>query len=65
MSWKYLSTLTPEDQGILKENYMKNTYATPTAVVSGNVVHETRSGINSGPEGVKFPLASGRVGFYL
>jgi hypothetical protein len=44
---------------------MKKTYATPTVVVNGDAVRETLSGINSGDEGPKFPLASGRVGFYL
>lgn len=44
---------------------MKKTYTAPNAIVSGDAVRDTRSGIDSGSEGVKRPLAVGVVGFYL
>lgn len=45
---------------------MKKTYAAPTAINSGSVLHETLGPEGTLGEGVaQFPPAGGRVGYYL
>jgi hypothetical protein len=44
---------------------MKKTYATPTLVMSGDVVRDTKGPGIPAPDGVGNTEAAGSVGFYL